>query len=312
MLDYFELQVDAERSCHHHPWQSDATLGGNHQGYLEVWVKADIAIYISHENKKTGFESRQYVTESAKLIVELGEIRDTDFGKTMDLAPKFELGNERVVREWFEYYYSTRFRTYSKFEESDTTPSKSPASDDRETRTLTLAVRQPSLMGQIQCRPTNTRPSLKVKLSNQRDSKSGNRWWTNRSLNIQKPVSLSDELSRGGYSSCRKRVVVVAAVQSAAADELNRDHVAASAAWLDSPLEVEVQEKGGLWRSLPSGAPYPWVEMAGLSIVYLLRYGTADNMQPNCRCYGTACAPRQFVRVTRPVEVGVTFTSLFT
>ena len=74
VLDYFELQVDAERSCHHHPWQSDATLGGNHQGYLEVWVKADIAIYISHENKKTGFESRQYVTESAKLIVELGEI----------------------------------------------------------------------------------------------------------------------------------------------------------------------------------------------------------------------------------------------
>ena len=46
------------------------------------------------------------------MIVELGEIRDPVHGKTLHVAPDYDHDVETDIAEWFEKYYSIRFRNY--------------------------------------------------------------------------------------------------------------------------------------------------------------------------------------------------------
>ena len=58
------------------------------------------------------FELPRYVIKSGHIIVEEGDIRQNYFGKTLHIAPGFDPGAERDISEWFEQYYSIRFRNY--------------------------------------------------------------------------------------------------------------------------------------------------------------------------------------------------------
>jgi formylmethanofuran dehydrogenase subunit A len=46
------------------------------------------------------------------VIVEQGEIRDPLIGKTLHVEPDYDRDAEASIQEWFEKYYSIRWRNY--------------------------------------------------------------------------------------------------------------------------------------------------------------------------------------------------------
>ena len=87
-------------------------LGLRHKGHLGPGADADITIYSPHENKETMFELPRYVIKAGKVIVDDGDIRESVFGKTLHVAPDYDKEIETNISEWFEQYYSIRFRNY--------------------------------------------------------------------------------------------------------------------------------------------------------------------------------------------------------
>jgi formylmethanofuran dehydrogenase subunit A len=87
-------------------------LGLKNKGHLGIGADADVTIYTPHENKETMFELPRYVIKSGRILVEEGEIRENLFGKTLHVAPEYDQGVEADIADWFEQYYSIRFRNY--------------------------------------------------------------------------------------------------------------------------------------------------------------------------------------------------------
>ncbi len=54
----------------------------------------------------------RYVIKAGHVLVEEGELREPCDGETLHVAPEFDDGVEASIREWFEQYYSIRFRNY--------------------------------------------------------------------------------------------------------------------------------------------------------------------------------------------------------
>ena len=52
------------------------------------------------------------VIKSGRVLVEQGEIRDTLIGKTLHVAPSYDIEVEPDIQLWFEKYYSIRWRNY--------------------------------------------------------------------------------------------------------------------------------------------------------------------------------------------------------
>ena len=87
-------------------------LGLANKGHLGVGADADITIYTPHENKETMFELPRYVIKDGIVLVEEGDIRSDYAGKTLYVQPEFDAGLEPRISDWFEDYYSIRFRNY--------------------------------------------------------------------------------------------------------------------------------------------------------------------------------------------------------
>jgi formylmethanofuran dehydrogenase subunit A len=87
-------------------------LGLKNKGHLGPGADADITIYTPHENKETMFELPRYVIKSGRILVEEGEIREDHLGKTLHVAPSYDPALETDIAQWFEQYYSIRFRNY--------------------------------------------------------------------------------------------------------------------------------------------------------------------------------------------------------
>ena len=87
-------------------------LGLKNKGHLGAGADADVTIYTPDANKETMFELPRYVIKAGQLIVEQGEIRDPVHGKTLHVAPDYDHDVETDIAEWFEKYYSIRFRNY--------------------------------------------------------------------------------------------------------------------------------------------------------------------------------------------------------
>lgn len=87
-------------------------LGLEHKGHLGPGADADITIYTPHEDKQQMFELPRYVIKAGEVLVEQGEIRDTVMGKTLHVAPAYDTDAERLIREWFEPYYTVQFNNY--------------------------------------------------------------------------------------------------------------------------------------------------------------------------------------------------------
>ena len=87
-------------------------LGLKHKGHLGPSADADITIYSPHENKELMFQLPRYVIKAGQVIVDDGDIRESVFGKTLHVAPDFDHEIENDISDWFEQYYSIRFRNY--------------------------------------------------------------------------------------------------------------------------------------------------------------------------------------------------------
>ncbi len=87
-------------------------LGLTNKGNLGPGADADITLYTPHENKEIMFEMPRVVIKSGRVIVEQGEIRDPLIGKTLHVAPEYDLEVEPDIQAWFEQYYSIQWRNY--------------------------------------------------------------------------------------------------------------------------------------------------------------------------------------------------------
>ena len=87
-------------------------LGLRNKGHLGVGADADVTVYTPHENKETMFELPRYVIKDGVVLVEEGDVRSEHLGKTLYVQPEFDPGVEPRIAEWFEKYYSIRFRNY--------------------------------------------------------------------------------------------------------------------------------------------------------------------------------------------------------
>jgi len=87
-------------------------LGLKHKGHLGPGADADVTIYTPDDNKETMFELPRMVIKSGQIIVEQGELRQTYEGKTLHVQPEYDPGIETDIAEWFEKFYSIRFRNY--------------------------------------------------------------------------------------------------------------------------------------------------------------------------------------------------------
>jgi formylmethanofuran dehydrogenase subunit A len=87
-------------------------LGLTNKGHLGPGADADITIYTPHENKEQMFQLPRYVIKSGRLLVDDGELRQSWDGKTLYTAPEYDPSLEAVIRDWFEQYYTIRFRNY--------------------------------------------------------------------------------------------------------------------------------------------------------------------------------------------------------
>jgi formylmethanofuran dehydrogenase subunit A len=87
-------------------------LGLKNKGHLGPGADADVTIYTPHENKETMFELPRTVIKSGRVMIDQGEIRDPLIGKTLHVAPDYDRDVESDIQEWFEKYYSIRWRNY--------------------------------------------------------------------------------------------------------------------------------------------------------------------------------------------------------
>lgn len=87
-------------------------LGLKNKGHLGVGADADITIYTPHENKEIMFELPRIVIKSGQVLVDQGEIREVLTGKTLHVSPEYDQAMERDIQDWFEKYYSIRWRNY--------------------------------------------------------------------------------------------------------------------------------------------------------------------------------------------------------
>jgi formylmethanofuran dehydrogenase subunit A len=87
-------------------------LGLKNKGHLGPGADADITIYTPHENKETMFELPRTVIKSGHVLVDQGEIREVLTGKTLHVNPGYDQEMEPDIQDWFEKYYSIRWRNY--------------------------------------------------------------------------------------------------------------------------------------------------------------------------------------------------------
>lgn len=87
-------------------------LGLDSKGHLGPGADADVTIYSPHGNKETMFQLPRYVIKSGRVVVDDGELRESLTGKTLHVAPDYDPTIENDISDWFEQYYSVRFRNY--------------------------------------------------------------------------------------------------------------------------------------------------------------------------------------------------------
>jgi formylmethanofuran dehydrogenase subunit A len=88
-------------------------LGLKNKGHLGVGADADITIYTPNENAELMFELPRVVIKDGRILCEQGEIREPVIGRMLHVSPDYDREIETDIAEWFERYYSIRFRNYS-------------------------------------------------------------------------------------------------------------------------------------------------------------------------------------------------------
>jgi formylmethanofuran dehydrogenase subunit A len=87
-------------------------LGLKHKGQLGIGADADITLYSPHADKQQMFEMPKYVIKAGELLIDDGELRSSPQGKTLHVAPPYDLARLPHIEDWFDEFYSIRFRNY--------------------------------------------------------------------------------------------------------------------------------------------------------------------------------------------------------
>jgi formylmethanofuran dehydrogenase subunit A len=87
-------------------------LGLPHKGHLGIGADADITIYTPGQDKRAMFELPRFVLKGGQVVVEQGEIRCAIEGRTLHVAPAYDLERMPEIKKWFEAYYTIQFANY--------------------------------------------------------------------------------------------------------------------------------------------------------------------------------------------------------
>ncbi len=87
-------------------------LGLDHKGHLGVGADADITIYSRNDDIQRMFEIPRYVLHKGNVVVDDGEVRSNEKGTLLHVAPQYDVAAVPDIQEWFEQFYTIRFRNY--------------------------------------------------------------------------------------------------------------------------------------------------------------------------------------------------------
>ena len=88
-------------------------LGLSNKGHLGSGADADLAIYMPQDDLQKMFELPRYVIKAGEIVVDQCELRHAPYGKTLHVAPAYDVKAEATIADWFERYYTLKFRNYA-------------------------------------------------------------------------------------------------------------------------------------------------------------------------------------------------------
>ncbi len=88
-------------------------LGLTQKGHLGPGADADITVYVEHEDKEQMFSTPRYVIKDGELIIEDYEFRTDYEGRILHVTPAYDPEIEKVIRPFFEDYYTIQFDNYA-------------------------------------------------------------------------------------------------------------------------------------------------------------------------------------------------------
>lgn len=88
-------------------------LGLEDKGHIGPGADADITIYEEMEDKEEMFTTPRYVFKGGEIIIKDGEILSEPEGKIFHVEPEYDPAIEKVLRPFFEDYYTIEFDNYA-------------------------------------------------------------------------------------------------------------------------------------------------------------------------------------------------------
>tara|TARA_Y100000588_G_scaffold352588_2_gene405373 strand:+ start:965 stop:2629 length:1665 start_codon:yes stop_codon:yes gene_type:complete len=87
-------------------------LGLSHKGHLGPGADGDVTLYSPDDDIQRMFELPRYVFSRGELIVDDAQILQDSRGRTLHVAPEYDLDAVDDIQAWFEKTYSIQFRNY--------------------------------------------------------------------------------------------------------------------------------------------------------------------------------------------------------
>ncbi len=87
-------------------------LGLAHKGHLGPGADGDVTLYSPDDDIQRMFELPRYVFSRGELIVDDAQILQDTRGRTLHVAPEYDLEAVDDIQAWFEKTYSIQFRNY--------------------------------------------------------------------------------------------------------------------------------------------------------------------------------------------------------
>ena len=87
-------------------------LGLSHKGHLGPGADGDVTLYSPDDDIQRMFELPRYVFSRGELIVDDAQILQDTRGRTLHVAPEYDLEAVDDIQAWFEKTYSIQFRNY--------------------------------------------------------------------------------------------------------------------------------------------------------------------------------------------------------
>lgn len=92
-------------------------LGLKHKGHLGAGADGDVTLYQPQEDLQRMFELPRYLIRRGEVIIDDGELRSQEEGKTLHISPQYDPGCLSDIETWFNNHYSMRFQNYAIDEE---------------------------------------------------------------------------------------------------------------------------------------------------------------------------------------------------